>query len=316
MMRGIKNLLFGLLCLGIWAVLAFVSEPSRIPYGENQTTKLHSTVVEETTKYEYGVSAGNWYENLTEYNGNPWVVINDGIPFFTSEEITEDVFEEYSELDELGRCGAAFANICPEIMPDGERGQIGNIRPSGWHTVKYDVIADRYLYNRCHLIGYQLAGENANERNLITGTRFLNMEGMLLWENLVAEYVKQTGNHVLYRVTPYFEGENLVASGVMMEAYSVEDNGAGICFNVFCYNVQPGIVIDYATGDSALDETWTAETQPEAEYDYVLNTNTMRFHIPSCDSVLDMKEKNKRLFSGERETLIENGYIPCGRCNP
>lgn len=316
MMRGIKNLLFGLLCLGIWAVLAFVSEPSRIPYGENQTTKLHSTVVEETTKYEYGMSAGNWYENLTEYNGNPWVVINDGIPFFTSEEITEGVFEEYSELDELGRCGAAFANICPEIMPDGERGQIGNIRPSGWHTVKYDVIADRYLYNRCHLIGYQLAGENANERNLITGTRFLNMEGMLPWENLVAEYVKQTGNHVLYRVTPYFEGENLVASGVLMEAYSVEDNGAGICFNVLCYNVQPGIVIDYATGDSALDETWTAETQPETEYDYVLNTNTMRFHIPSCDSVLDMKEKNKRLFSGERETLIENGYIPCGRCNP
>ena len=304
MMRGIKNVLLGLLCLGIWAVMAFVSGPSRIPSGEN----------------------------LTEYNGKPWIVINDGIPFFTLEEITEDVFEEYSELDELGRCGVAFANICPEIMPAEERGQIGNIRPSGWHTVKYDVIADRYLYNRCHLIGYQLAGENANERNLITGTRFLNMEGMLPWENLVAEYVKQTGNHVLYRVTPYFEGENLVASGVMMEAYSVEDDGAGICFNVFCYNVQPGIVIDYATGESSLDETWTepenntikeswtepwtAETQSETEYDYVLNTNTMRFHIPSCDSVLSMKEKNKRLFSGERETLIENGYIPCGRCNP
>lgn len=194
-----------------------------------------------------------WYETIPEYAGEPNFVVNNGIPFFTEEEqAAADVFEEYSELDELGRCGTAFANICPELMPKEERGNIGNVKPSGWHTVKYDVIADRYLYNRCHLIGYQLAGENANERNLITGTRYLNVEGMLPWENLVAEYVKETENHVLYRVTPYFEGENLVASGVLIEAWSVEDCGQGLCFNVYCYNVQPGVIIDYSTGESRL----------------------------------------------------------------
>lgn len=312
MVKGIRNLLLGLLCLGIPTVLAFAAKPPQTPSN-----------AEGTDGYVYDMpSATEWYERIPAYDGGAYVVINGGVPFFTADELARGVFEEYSELDALGRCGAAFANICPELMPTEERGTIGKIRPTGWHTVKYDVIADKYLYNRCHLIGYQLAGENANEKNLITGTRYLNMEGMLAWENLVADYVKETGNHVLYRVTPYFEGDNLVAKGVLMEGYSVEDNGAGVCFNVFCYNVQPGIVIDYATGESALavtDERATiapGETQPEAEYDYVLNTNTMRFHIPSCDSVLAMKEKNKRLFSGERETLIENGYTPCGRCNP
>lgn len=194
-----------------------------------------------------------WYESLPPYTGDPWIQINGGIPFFTEAELSTEAFERYSDLDALGRCGPAYANVCPETMPTQPRGQIGTVRPSGWHTVKYDIISDRYLYNRGHLIGYQLTGENANDRNLFTCTRYLNVEGMLPWESRIADYVKDTGNHVLYRVTPYFHGENLVASGVLMEAYSVEDAGAGLCFNVYGYNVQPGIVIDYSTGDSHAD---------------------------------------------------------------
>lgn len=254
---------------------------------------------------------------LPVYTGQASIEINGNVPFFPPEETTADVFEYYSDLDSLGRCGAAFANVCRELMPSEERGSIGNVRPSGWHTVKYDRIADRYLYNRCHLIGYQLAGENANEKNLITGTRYLNTEGMLPWENLVARYVEETGNHVLYRVTPCYKGEDLVASGVLMEAFSVEDEGAGVCFNIYCFNVQPGIRIDYATGESELDEAWAPQQeQTEPIYDYVLNKNTKRFHIPTCPSVGDMSEKNKDFFAGDRETLVEQGYISCGRCKP
>ena len=188
---------------------------------------------------------------IPEYEGEPFVLINQNIPFFEKDDYTTESFENYSELDELGRCGVAYANISKEIMPTEERGQIGEVRPSGWHTVKYpDLIEDRYLYNRCHLIGYQLSGENANEKNLITGTRYMNVEGMLPFENEVADYVRRSDNHVLYRVTPVFEGNNLVATGVLMEAYSVEDRGEGVCFCVFVYNVQPGIEIDYRTGES------------------------------------------------------------------
>ena len=189
-------------------------------------------------------------ETISEYSGNPYVELNGNLPYFTDEELTTTAFELYSELDSLGRCGPAYANVCKEIMPTEERGSIGMVKPTGWHTVKYDCIADRYLYNRCHLIGYQLAGENANEKNLITGTRYLNVDGMLPFENEVADYVNDTDNHVLYRVTPVFSGDNLLASGVIIEAKSVEDNGAGLQFNVYCYNVQPGISIDYTTGES------------------------------------------------------------------
>lgn len=189
-------------------------------------------------------------ETISEYSGNPYVELNGNMPYFTDEELSTTAFELYSELDSLGRCGAGYANICKEIMPTEERGSIGMVKPTGWHTVKYDCIADRYLYNRCHLIGYQLAGENANEKNLITGTRYLNVDGMLPFENEVADYVNDTDNHVLYRVTPVFSGDNLLASGVIIEAKSVEDNGAGVQFNVYCYNVQPGISIDYTTGES------------------------------------------------------------------
>lgn len=192
---------------------------------------------------------------IPAYEGKAYVAINNNEPFFTDNDMTTTAFENYSDLDSLGRCGVAYANICKEIMPTEKRGKIGMIKPSGWHTVKYDVIKDRYLYNRCHLIGYQLAGENANPKNLITGTRYLNVEGMLPFENLVADYVNNTGNHVLYRVTPMFSGSNLVANGVLIEAKSVEDNGGGILFNVYCYNVQPGIGINYENGDSWLDGT-------------------------------------------------------------
>lgn len=191
----------------------------------------------------------------SEYKGVPFIEVNGNIPYFTEEESTTESFEYYSELDDLGRCGVTCANIGKDLMPTEERGEIGMVKPSGWHTIKYpEVIEDLFLYNRCHLIGYQLSGENANEKNLITGTRYFNVEGMLPFENEVARYVRKTGNHVLYRVTPIFEGENLVAEGVLMEAYSVEDQGRGVEFCVFVYNVQPGIVIDYVTGESRIAE--------------------------------------------------------------
>lgn len=188
------------------------------------------------------------------YAGQPYAVLMDNQPDFTLEDLTTEEFELYSELDLLGRCGVAYANISLYTMPTGERGEIGMIKPSGWQTVRYDFVDGEYLYNRCHLIGFQLAGENANEKNLITGTRYFNVEGMLPFENMVAEYVEETGNHVLYRVTPIYDGFDLVANGVQMEAMSVEDEGEGLCFHVYVYNVQPGVEIDYATGDNWLAE--------------------------------------------------------------
>ena len=192
--------------------------------------------------------------SLPEYIGSPYVEINNNEPYFEENDMTTKAFEKYSELDILGRCGVAFANICKEILPTDRRGEIGSIYPSGWHTVKYNgIVEGNYLYNRCHLIGFQLAGENANAKNLITGTRYFNVTGMLPFENMVSDYIKKyKDNHVLYRVTPIYEGTNLVASGVEMEAYSVEDNGEGVIFNVFVYNVQPGIEIDYKTGESKI----------------------------------------------------------------
>lgn len=202
---------------------------------------------------------------IPAYDGKAYVAVNNNEPFFMDSDMTTTAFENYSDLDSLGRCGVAYANICKDIMPTEERGKIGMIKPSGWHTVKYDVIKDRYLYNRCHLVGYQLAGENANPKNLITGTRYLNVEGMLPFENLVADYVNNTGNHVLYRVTPMFSGSNLVANGVLIEAKSVEDNGGGILFNVYCYNVQPGVGINYENGDSWLDGTAPHEQSAQTD---------------------------------------------------
>jgi DNA-entry nuclease len=193
-------------------------------------------------------------EDIPEFTDVPYVEINGNIPFFEETDYTTTSFESYSELDALGRCGVAYANIGIDLMPTQERGDISSVKPTGWHTVKYDFVDGNNLYNRCHLIGYQLTGENANEKNLITGTRYMNVEGMLPFENMVNDFVEATNHHVLYRVTPIFEGTNLVANGVLMEGWSVEDKGRGICFNVYVYNNQPGVEIDYATGESRLAE--------------------------------------------------------------
>lgn len=249
-----------------------------------------------------------------EYSGSPSCEVVGNVPGFTDDDKARSGFEDYSDLDPLGRCGVAFALIGTETMPTEERGSIGEVKPSGWHTVRYNGLVDgNYLYNRCHLIGFQLAGENANPLNLITGTRYMNTEGMLPYENQVADYVHKTKNHVLYRVTPVFEGDELVARGVQMEAWSVEDSGRGVSFNVFCFNVQPGIDIDYATGDSRLSDGLATEEQ---EQDYVLNTNTKKFHLPSCDSANDMKAANRQETHAKRSDLVSQGYEPCGKCNP
>ena len=204
--------------------------------------------------FDNGVKYNISLDSIPDFSYSPYVVINNNIPFFTEDEYSLTSFEEYGELDYLGRCTSVIASIGTDIMPTEERGSIGQIKPSGWKTIKYDFIDGKYLYNRCHLLGFQLTGENSNVQNLITGTRSLNTEGMLPFENKVADYVKATDNHVLMRVTPIFKNENLVASGVLMEALSMEDNGKGICFNVYCYNVQPGVKINYASGTSELDK--------------------------------------------------------------
>mgnify|MGYP005756488165 FL=1 len=248
-------------------------------------------------------------EDIPAWSGDPYVVIDDNQPDFPEEDMTSVSFETYSELDTLGRCGVAYANVGQDLMPTEDRESISSVTPSGWINREYD---GEYLYNRCHLIGFQLTGENANEENLITGTRYLNVDGMLPFENLVADYVKETDNHVLYRVTPVFEGQNLVASGVQMEAWSVEDAGDGVCFNVYVYNVQPGITIDYATGES-----WQKGAEPsDGDVTYILNTNSHKFHYPDCAGVASMSETNRQEYTGSREDLIAQGYTPCGQCQP
>lgn len=295
-------------------------------------------------------------EEIPEYTGNPYIELNNNVPLFLDKELTTNSYEYYSDLDSLGRCGMACACIGQELMPTEERGTIGQIKPSGWHTVKYDIVDGNYLYNRCHLIGYQLTAENANEKNLITGTRHLNVQAMLPFENMVADYVKETENHVMYKVIPLYDGDSLVASGVVMMAKSVEDNGDGISFCVYCYNVQPGVNIDYATGESRLEEvpdqeettteivataeasatteapaateapttteaitTTEAPTQQATEapaLTYVANTNTKKFHYPTCSSVKTIKDENRWDFYGSRDELINMNYVPCKRCNP
>ena len=256
---------------------------------------------------------------VPEYSGSPVAAVNGNVPALTAAD-ADGLTEYYSPLDSLGRCGVVMALVGPETMPTEERGSIGMVKPSGWHTVRYDDLVDgRYLYNRCHLIAYQLTGENANTRNLVTGTRYMNMEGMLSYENDVADYVERTGNHVIFRAEPVFEGDELVCRGVHLEALSYEDGGAGLSYNVFCYNVQPGVGIDYATGES-----WRTAPEPEpaegpaasAEVTYILNVNTDKFHLPGCSSVKQMSEKNKREFTGTREEAIAQGFDPCKRCNP
>ena len=258
------------LLLALCAAVVVLWKQDNLPVPQVVTDKAEETLAEwksgladllETLPLEAGLSAGQGvqsatWDTLPDYESSPYVILDDNQPTFTEEERTAATsYETYAELDLLGRCGVAEACIGQDLMPTEERGEIGMVKPTGWYTVRYDgLVEGNYLYNRCHLIGYQLTGENANEQNLITGTRYLNVDGMLPFENQVADYVQETGNHVLYRVTPVFEGLELVARGVQMEAWSVEDGGEGVCFNVYCYNVQPGVEIDYLTGESQLAE--------------------------------------------------------------
>ena len=260
--------------------------------------------------------------NIPDYDGKAYVELNGNVPEFSKSEKTySESFEEYGKLDSLGRCTYAVSCIGKDLMPTEKRGLIGSVKPSGWHISKYDFVDGKYLYNRCHLIGYQLTAENANERNLITGTRYLNVEGMLPFENDVADYIEITNNHVYYKVTPIFEGNNLVANGVQMQAYSVEDNGQGVSFNVYCYNVQPGVAIDYATGDNqavaSSSASVTSTSSDEADKKtYIVNTKTKKFHNPDCEGVKKMSSSNKKKYKGTRDSLISNGYSPCQKCNP
>lgn len=250
-------------------------------------------------------------DNIPEYSGTPYAVLNDNIPYFSSDDFTTQSYEKYVELDELGRCGVAVANIGTDLMPTDPRESISHVKPTGWTSGK-----DPAQWNRCHLIGFQLAGENDNEKNLITGTRYMNVDGMLPFENLIADYVKETENHVLYRVTPIFKESDLVAQGVVMEAYSIEDNGDGICFNVFCYNVQPNVVIDYATGKNWYEEEVTTDAVDTQETEYVLNTSSKKIHRPTCSAIESMNPNKKKVYTGDISELLENGYTRCKTCNP
>lgn len=326
------------LCIFVLMLALALSGCEALPFNALGTGSGHTT-------------APGWfdYASVPEYDGQPSVEVNGNEPFFEEADFERPAFEEYSDLDARGRCGEAFALIGEETMPTEPRGDISSIRPSGWHNDTYDWVDQYFLFNRCHVIGWQLAGENDNERNLITGTRYMNTQGMLPYENRVAWYVQSTGNHVLYRVTPIFEGANLVCSGVLMEAESVEDIGQGVRFCVYCYNVEPGVRIDYATGANEADGTITASgensgsarqdnaaqssaTAGEDERDFtipdesmraehgdakfVLNVSTGKFHLPHCQSVADMREYNKFLFNGTREEALELGFKPCGSCKP
>lgn len=286
-----------------------------------------------------GVKAGSssGAVNLSKvpaYKNSPYTTLNGNTPAFSSSQLTRRSYERYGSLDSLGRCTTAVSSIGRDLMPTTERGSIGMIKPTGWHTIRYSFVDGKYLYNRCHLIGYQLTGENANERNLITGTRYMNVQGMEPFELEVADYIKRSGNHVLYRVTPIFKGHELVARGVHMEAESVEDHGHGVKFNIYCYNVQPGVKINYATGDSTAtngesgthggstptysngSSSQSSSHHDNARHTYVVNVNTKVFHLPSCSSAKRTLEKNKRTMRVKRSFLIEHGYRPCKNCNP
>lgn len=316
-------------------------------YSETEKTE-EKTTEKETEKVNKPESVGDdnskaVLSKIPEYSGSPYVVINGNIPSFNKYELTTKGYETYASLDSFGRCGGAVASCGREIMPkpDEERGTISAVKPSGWVQEQYDCVSGKYLYNRCHLIGWQLSAENANKRNLITGTRYMNTEGMLPFENMVADYIKETGNHVAYRITPIYDGSDLVATGVQMEAYSIEDNGEGICFNVFCYNVQPGVKIDYTTGRSwassnsqttkkpsvAVVETTKKQiettkkrvetTKASVSYNtYVYSSKSDKFHYSSCRYAKTIKSENYCEYTGDRQGMINKGYSPCKNCNP
>lgn len=293
---------------------------------ESTDKKDSSSVTEKpsgTTSVGTGTAKAVEPSTLPAYSGSAYTVVNGNQPNFIASELTTVGYEKYANLDSLGRCGVALASCGKEIMPvEGEeRGSISSIKPTGWVQAKYDGISGGYLWNRCHLLGWQLSAENANKQNLITGTRYMNIGGMLPFENMVADYIRETGNHVAYRVTPIFEGNNLVCSGVQMEAYSIEDEGDGICFNVYCYNVQPGITINYATGDSSGPSSETTETQkPNTEQNNTNNNQASSGEmvwIPKSGSKYHSNSGCSNMKNPTQVTKEEaerRGYEPCKKC--
>ena len=275
-----------LLCLSGFMGCSSTYDPSTDSKGQSVEDSNSNNILLTNPNTNDDISISN----IPEYSGEDYIILNNNIPNFSDSDLTTTSFEEYSPLDSLGRCGVAFANIGTDIMPTEKRESISSVKPSGWQSVKYDIVEGKYLYNRSHLIGYQLTAENANDRNLITGTRYFNATLMLPYENMVADYIKETNNHVLYRVTPVFEGNNLVATGVQMEAKSVEDNGEGIEFNVFVYNVQPGITIDYATGNSALSDEEINSTDSSNTSSASNNNSISSSNKPSSNNTTSTEE--------------------------
>ncbi len=312
--RSIQSRLKGGLILAFSVILALLTSCEALLPTTTTTVTTTTTTTSHTTTIKPSLETFS-YDDVPAYSSSPYVIINDNEPFFTKEDLTTEAFEEYSDLDSLGRCGTAFANICIELMPTAPREEIYMVRPSGWQAISYpDLVDGGSLYNRSHLIAFQLAGENANKYNLITGTRYMNTN-MIPFENMVADMVKDSKIHVLYRVTPIFVDKELICRGVLMEAMSVEDKGESILYNVFLYNVQPGIIIDYSNGNSRRAEPSHTQTSSE-QRTYILNVKSKRFHDPSCPGVADISEKNKKEYVGYREDLITMGYSPCQTCNP
>lgn len=314
MMTSIHRTIIPLIFAAALILLCSCGSQAKIDPGDGETTQAGSTTASSEVQRETSTSAPAEVQpdadfTVPEYEGKPSVAINDNIPAFSESVKSEQSFEKYGELDRQGRCTVAFANLATDTQPGAgeERGDISAIHPSGWKSGQG--------WERCHLIGWALSAENDNPRNLVTGTHYMNVEGMLPYENEVNWYISDSGNHVLYEVTPVFQGKNMVCSGVHMQARSVEDDGAGVHFNVFCFNVSPGHEINYKTGEvTVVDEEAAAGNS--FERGYVLNTNTMRFHYPSCSSVADMSERNKEFVTTSREELIRQGYKPCGNCEP
>ena len=329
MKNGIKRNLALILALLLAFCLAFTSCELPDTDNEGDFTKESVTGIQATEKIEQ--RAAEKALGVPVFSGIPYTELNKNEPTFTETEKTVEAYEFYSELDSFGRCGYAMSCVGKELMPTEDRESISSVTPSGWINKKYDteLVEGGYIYNRCHLIGFQLTGENANKKNLITGTRYMNVDGMLPFENMIADYIKETDNHVMYRVTPVYDGNDLVACGVKLEAYSVEDNGEGISFNVYVYNVQPGICIDYATGNSWLSgenaQTQPKETEKNTEKNdenngedktYVLNTSSKKFHLPDCSGAASIKDSNKQEYTGKAQDLINQGYDACGICKP
>ena len=325
--------------LGETSTAAVTTEAAAVSVTTAEITTVSVTTVSEVSETE-AISSSAASETvdslpeyefvMPEYNGSEIIELNGGKPCFSEDELIPEERISFSDLDSLGRCGTAFCCVGKSILPTEERGAIGMVKPAGWHTVKYRCVEGKYLYNRCHLIAYELCGVNADERNLITGTRYLNTEGMLDTENRVRSFVENSGLHVLYRVTPRYEGKELLARGVEIEALSIEDGGRGISLHIFCFNVQPGIIIDHLTGDSTPVDPDDAnvEEDPDSSDDssevyvppegvtYIVNTGSRRFHLPNCQSVQDMKAKNRTEYYGTAEELLALGFVPCGACHP